>query len=184
MNHGLKAVVLLAAAGVLGGCATMPTGPNVMVLPGPGKTFDQFQTDNAVCRQYARMQIGGASAAQTANNTTLKSAGVGALLGGALGAALGEGRGAAVGAATGAALGTAAGSSEGAQQGYSMQRRYDYAYMQCMYARGNRIPVAGHFQAPPEQQREYYPPPPPSTTQQPGYRPPAPAPAPGDGGGD
>jgi hypothetical protein len=28
----------------------------VMVLPGQGKSFEQFQTDDAVCRQWAREQ--------------------------------------------------------------------------------------------------------------------------------
>ncbi|GBE11499.1 MAG TPA: hypothetical protein ENG84_03680 [Gammaproteobacteria bacterium] len=161
MNHRLKAVVLVTAAVSLGGCMTVPTGPSVLVLPGPGKTFDQFQTDNAVCRQFARMQTGGATASQTANESMLKSAGVGALLGGALGAALGEGRGAAIGAASGAALGTAVGSSNGTVRGLSVQQRYDYAYEQCMYAKGNRIPVAGRFQGPRRHHRGYYPPPPP-----------------------
>jgi hypothetical protein len=32
-----------------------------MVLPGPGKTFEQFQADDAVCRQWA-----GKEAARTA----------------------------------------------------------------------------------------------------------------------
>ena len=36
----------------------MPTGPNVMVLPGAGKPFELFQVDNAVCRDYAQGQIG------------------------------------------------------------------------------------------------------------------------------
>ena len=30
----------------LGACTTLPTGPNVMVLPGVGKPFDQFQVDD------------------------------------------------------------------------------------------------------------------------------------------
>ena len=38
---------------LLSGCATMPTGPSVLVLPGTGKPFEQFQEDNAEC-QYCR----------------------------------------------------------------------------------------------------------------------------------
>jgi hypothetical protein len=30
----------------LSACATIPTGPSVMILPGRGKTFEQFQTDD------------------------------------------------------------------------------------------------------------------------------------------
>lgn len=180
MNNGFKAAAVVVAVGAaLGGCATVPSGPSVMVLPGPNKTFEQFQTDNAVCRQFARMQIGGATASQTANENTLKSAGVGAVLGTALGAAIGGGRGAGIGAASGALAGTAVGASNGQQEGMSVQRRYNIAYMQCMYSRGNRIPVAGHFEGQRRRARDYHPPPPPGTTRQPGYQPPPPG---GDGG--
>ncbi|MGA7800226.1 MAG: hypothetical protein WCC36_05405, partial [Gammaproteobacteria bacterium] len=87
MQITLKIGVLTAAALALGGCATVPTGPTVMVLPGQGKNFEQFRQDNMICRQYAYDEIGGKTAQQTTNESTLKSAGVGALLGGALGAA-------------------------------------------------------------------------------------------------
>ena len=51
-----------AAAGallLLGGCVSMPSGPSMMVLPGTGKSFDQFRADDADCRElrgqnYAR----------------------------------------------------------------------------------------------------------------------------------
>jgi hypothetical protein len=33
---------LLILVPLLGACATVPTGPSVMVLPGGGKSFDQF----------------------------------------------------------------------------------------------------------------------------------------------
>jgi hypothetical protein len=45
------AVVLLGAAAVAAGCATRPTAPSVMVLPGTGKPIDQFWSDEATCRQ-------------------------------------------------------------------------------------------------------------------------------------
>lgn len=54
------------------------TAPNVMVLPGAGKPFEEFQRDDVVCRQWAA--------------------------------------------------------------GPSQRDRYDIAYQQCMYARGNQIP--------------------------------------------
>ena len=41
-------VVLLAS-----GCVTVPPGPSVAVMPGSGKTFEQFQSDDASCRQWA-----------------------------------------------------------------------------------------------------------------------------------
>ena len=43
---------LLTSAVLLGGCAPVPTGPSVMVLPGLGKSFEQFNADDAVCRQW------------------------------------------------------------------------------------------------------------------------------------
>ena len=47
------AVVLLVAAAVAAGCATRPTAPSVMVLPGTGKPIEQFWSDENVCRQEA-----------------------------------------------------------------------------------------------------------------------------------
>lgn len=48
-----------------------------------------------------------------------------------------------------------------------MQRRYDYAYLQCMYGNGNRIPVAGRMQTQQpyqtQPQQRYLPPPPPGS---------------------
>ena len=43
------------------GCATVPSGPNVVVLPGSQKPYDQFRVDEAVCRQNAQAAIGGMS---------------------------------------------------------------------------------------------------------------------------
>ncbi len=51
-------VLLLPMIGLLSACAAVPTGPSVMVLPGVGKPYDQFQADDMVCRQYAQTQIG------------------------------------------------------------------------------------------------------------------------------
>ncbi|HQU15940.1 MAG: hypothetical protein B7Z66_07705 [Chromatiales bacterium 21-64-14] len=181
MNHRLTAWVLVAAVGSLGGCATIPTGPSVMVLPGHGKSFDQFQEDNAVCRQYARAQLNGVTAGQASKMNTLESAGAGALLGGALGAAMGEGRGAAIGAASGAALGTVVGSSNGSQDAGGIQQRYNFAYEQCMYAKGNQIPVRGGFRGAPRRSPHYPPPPPPGARD---YPPPPPGAAPPGEGGD
>lgn len=56
----MKISGLLAAFGVaavLGGCASTPTGPSVMVLPGTNKTMDQFQADSGRCRQMAASEL-------------------------------------------------------------------------------------------------------------------------------
>lgn len=73
--------VVFAIAPLLPACAT---GPQVMALPGSGRTFEEFNADDATCRRFAAQREGTAS-----------------------------------------------------------QRRYDMAYMQCMYAKGHRVPVAG-----------------------------------------
>ena len=85
----MKTLGVTAVAIVLAGCASAPTGPSVMVLPGSGKTTEQFQSDDARCRQMATSEI-----------TATKGGNV------------------------------------------SDQGRYDMAYMQCMYAQGNQIPVS------------------------------------------
>ncbi len=129
---------------MLAGCVTMPTGPSVTVLPGTGKTFEEFQADDAICRQWAGRQIGLAPQ-EVANQNTATGAVVGTAIGAGLGAAIGAasgsaGVGAAIGAGSGLLVGTSAGASSGQAYGWEAQRRYDIAYEQCMYAKGNQIP--------------------------------------------
>lgn len=154
---------LLVPALLLSACATEPLGPTVAVMPAPNKPFDVFQTDQAVCKQFASDQVRGG--AEQSNNQQVGTAVLGTLLGAGLGAALGGGRGAAVGAGVGAVGGTAVGASGGQRTQYSLQQRYDLAYAQCMYSRGNQVPG---YQPPPP--AGYAPPPPPP----PGYAPPPP----------
>jgi hypothetical protein len=82
--------LIIAAAVLTSSCASTPTGPSVMVLPGTGKSFEQFQADDARCRQAA-----------TANTEATKEGNVHA------------------------------------------QQRFDMAYVQCMYAAGHQVPMAG-----------------------------------------
>src|SRR2546429_8032218 len=118
MRTGVLALVSIFS---LGACATVPLGPSVMVLPGTGKSFDQFQADDAVCRQWASMQTG-TTPQQAAGSSTVKSGALGTLLGAGLGAAIGAatghpGVGAAVGAGGGLLAGTAGGDRGGAPAG-------------------------------------------------------------------
>jgi hypothetical protein len=171
-------VLLLLAAMVLGACATIPTGPSVMVWPAPGKPLEVFQSDDAVCRQWASQQVG-AQPSESANKTLASGAAVGTILGAGLGAAIGAasgqfGVGLGIGAASGALVGTAAGIGPSSGAGWGVQRRYDNAYMQCMYTKGNQVPGAvrtyrravppppptSEFTPPPSS--PYPPPPPPS----------------------
>jgi len=139
----LSALPLAALA--LSACTVLPTGPSVMALPGSGKNFDQFRADDASCRQYAYVQVGGVTADQAATHSAVGSAVVGAALGAAAGAAFGGGEGAAIGAGAGLLTGSAIGYNNAAYSGYGSQQRYDAAYIQCMYASGNKVPVYGHI---------------------------------------
>jgi len=165
----LPIVVFLSA------CTTLPSGPNVMVLPGVGKPFDQFQVDDMVCRQYAQGQIG-ITPEQGGTQRTVGGAVIGTLLGAAAGAAIGAAAGspdvgAAVGAGTGLLMGSAAGAEAGSAASGSLQQRYDVAYVQCMYAKGNQVP--GATAAP-----SNYVPPPPNAPPPPSAAPPPPPQAP------
>ena len=135
------------AVALLAGCVTVPSGPAVMVMPGPQKSFDQFRADEGDCRNYAQAVLGGPNAGQGANDAAAANAVAGAALGAVAGAILGSvtghaGNGAAIGAGTGLLFGSAAGSNTAGYSSFALQRQYDGAYMQCMYARGNQMP--GH----------------------------------------
>jgi hypothetical protein len=147
----------LFAALLLGACTTVPTGPSVAVMPGNGKSFEQFNADDAVCRQFAYNQNSGA--AQAGNDKAVESGVVGTLIGAAAGAAIGGRQGAAVGAGTGLLVGSASGANSSQYAGYSAQRRYDISYEQCMYTKGNSVPTTGQMHRD-NRQATYYAPPP------------------------
>jgi len=129
---------------LLGGCATLPTGPSVMVYPGTGKSFDQFRYDDMKCRQFALEWVGGASPSESATQSGIASAVTGTVVGAAAGALIGGDEGAAIGAGTGLLVGTMAGSETAHASAYYTQQQYDNAYIQCMYANGHLVPVSGH----------------------------------------
>jgi hypothetical protein len=184
----------LLAVLLLGACATLPNGPGVMALPGTGKSFDEFRANDAECRQYASSQLG-TTPNDVAANSAVGSAAIGAGVGALAGALIGGHQGAGVGAGTGLIVGAASGAGSGQYAGRTAQQRYDFSYQQCMYARGNKVPVAGRFETqraapaaqpvygppptyyapppppagyapPPQSGSGYYPPPPPATAQQ------------------
>lgn len=169
----------LATLLLLGACVSIPTGPSVMVMPGTGKSFDQFRGDDAECRQYAYTQVGGTTANETAVNSGVQSAVVGTAVGALAGAAMGGSQGAGVGAGVGLLAGSAAGAGAGQYSGYDLQRRYDIAYVQCMYAKGDRVPVSGRMTSGPS--RAYSPPAPPAGAYAPPPPPPGNAPPPPPG---
>ena len=138
-------ILPIGVALLLTGCATIPTGPSVLVLPGTAKDFEEFKVDDAVCRQWALRQTG-TTTQQASTDATTSGAAIGTALGAAGGAAVGAAAGSpATGAAVGAGVGLLGGTAAGAEAGegaeWSVQHRYDMAYIQCMYAKGNQIPV-------------------------------------------
>jgi len=52
-----RTVLVLGAALTAAACASAPKSPSVMVLPGAGKPLEQFQQDDAACRQWATQQV-------------------------------------------------------------------------------------------------------------------------------
>jgi hypothetical protein len=185
---------LCALGGVLGlgACAVpVPVGPTVAVMPGPGKSYPEFQREDYICRQNAAASIGYGNPAVAANQAGIGSAVVGTGLGAAAGALLGAaagnaGAGAAIGAGSGLLLGGAFGANSAAATGFGMQRRYNITYVQCMAASGNRVPGARYpypypaAYAPPA--AAYAPPGPAYAAPPPGYAAPPPgyaAPPPG-----
>lgn len=178
VKHTLKYAILLPLL-ALTACATVPMGPSVTVLPAPGKPFALFTQEDAACRHWAERQIGLSPQETVEQNTangavagTAIGAGVGALLGAASGNA---GAGALMGGVGGLLIGTASGADSGQVYGWEAQRRYDTAYLQCMYANGNQIPGSGRITRrvyrtytapPPPPYYESIPPPPAGATPQ------------------
>jgi hypothetical protein len=137
-------LALVSMAALVGACATAPTGPRVTVMPGSGKSLEAFQQDVAACQQYAQAALG--SASQSANDRAAGTAVAGSAIGAATGAIVGSpsnqgGQGAAIGAGIGLLYGAIAAANVSNAATWEMQRQYDGAYMQCMYAHGNQVPV-------------------------------------------
>jgi hypothetical protein len=119
-------------------CAQIPTGPSVAVMPPPGKPIEVFQAEDQACRTYSA-QSAGADPNDAATKSVVESAVVGTALGAVAGAAFGGHAG--TGAGVGLLAGTAVGAGQGADARHSVQQRYDIAYEQCMYAKGNQLPA-------------------------------------------
>lgn len=163
MNSSIASFALSSL--LLAGCASVPVGPSVMALPGTGKNFEQFRGDDAECRRYAQYQIGGTGADQAGVDAGVRSAVVGTVVGAVAGAAIGGHNGAGAGAGTGLVVGSMAGAGAAQGSAHATQRNYDNAYVQCMYAKGQQVPVSAamarsRVQAPAAQTAPTAPPPP------------------------
>ena len=118
-----------------------------MALPAEGKSFEQFQADDAACQQYASQRIGNGTPQQAAIESGAASAAVGTVIGAAAGALIGVAAddpaiGAAIGGGGGLLLSTLIGLSNAHASGVALQQRYDMAYTQCMVAKGQSLPLA------------------------------------------
>jgi hypothetical protein len=129
-----------------------------MALAGTGKSSDQFRDDDWYCRNFADSHVGGVEPAEVSRSSTVKGAAAGTAIGAGIGAAFSGGGGAAIGAGVGLLLGVAVGAGSGESSAYAVQRRYDQAYVQCMYAKGHKVPVSGRLTP---TSPNYIPPPPP-----------------------
>lgn len=147
--HRFRSISCLLFLLSLAACATYPAGPSVMAMPGSRKSFEQFQQDDTACRQFALYQGGALSPGQQQANTAVESAAAGTVVGAATGALLGGHQGAASGAGAGLLLGSVAGMEAANVSGHRVQQRIDQAYIQCMYAKGERVPVMGRLQSAP-----------------------------------
>ncbi len=158
----MKTRYLLIPLALLAGCASLPSGPRVAVMPAPGKPFEVFVAEDHQCRSFAEQSIGMAPQ-DLATRNVVGNAAVGTAIGAAVGALGGGHNGAATGAAVGMVAGTASGASQAGYAGAEAQRRYDIAYQQCMYAKGNQLPSYpyGYRQPAPATSAPYYAPPPP-----------------------
>src|SRR5258708_938830 len=108
--------------------------------------IEQSQTGDAVGRQWSAQQTA-TTTERTSSQSTISGAAIGTAVGAAAGAAIGAAAGspatgAAIGAGGGFLGGAAIGASRADAAGTSVQHRYNIAYMQCMYAKGNQIPVS------------------------------------------
>jgi hypothetical protein len=165
----VQRILYVVIAVAVSGCAILPTGPSVMVMPAPGKPFELFMADDAICRRWAEQSIG-ISPQKVQNQNTVSGAAVGTIAGAGVGALLGAAsgnvaEGAAIGAGSGLLMGSAIGSDSGWVSADLQQRHYDHAYVQCMYAKGNQVPgvvqrYPRRVKAQPPPAYNYAPPPP------------------------
>jgi hypothetical protein len=108
------AIFAVAVTAALSGCAQAPGGPTVQAVPGPNKSLADFQQDNGYCRTFASSQI--SDAQNQANQQVVSSVVVGAF------------------------TGNAAPVPSPSETAVTLQQRYDAAFVQCMFAKGESIP--------------------------------------------
>ena len=159
-----KTSLSIALLACLSACVSLPNGPSVTVMPTPGKPFEVFHEEDLTCRAFAKESVG-TSPEEAQASSAAKTAVLGAAIGAAAGALTGGSRSIGPGAAIGGVGGALLGSGSGNQSAYEVQRRYNIAYEQCMYSKGNQIPGYAIQRSPqnnlPPPNNNFMPPPPP-----------------------
>jgi hypothetical protein len=146
VSGGPKMIAAVVTLFAVSACAVSePRGPTVMAFPKPGTSQTVFEQEHLQCRNYAAEMVYSARPGQPSLHTAVGGAAVGTLLGAAAGAAIGgAARSPGAGAAVGSAAGLAGGSEAAAKNATAseLQKRYNIAYTQCMYALGNGVQAA------------------------------------------
>ncbi len=145
--HSVASVLLCGVLAPLVAGAGVPQGPSVVIAPESGKPPDLFAAEQDYCRSEASASVEPAES----EGSVMRSAVVGTLLGAVAGSAL-SGRhhdNTAIGAVAGLVMGAAAGSNEQSVEEANAQRRFDAAYTQCMFAKGNGTPRVVYRQVQP-----------------------------------
>jgi hypothetical protein len=131
----------------LSGCATFPEGPSIRALPGTGKTFEEFRAADDACRQHSFEQVQGVRPDLGGTETDQKRAVSETAVAAARGGSMGAGEDAVTESGTGSTMRP----DLGAVSARDLQHRYDFAYVDCMYTKGHRVPVSGQVIAPSSQ---------------------------------
>lgn len=139
-----RSVLILSPLLLLGACASQPTRPTVMVMPGKHKSQEAFRRDDAACLQKAGQATQGMS-----DRANIKQIGINLAslaLGAGMGGLINGGTGAAIGVGTAGVAGVGLGGVLASGDQSDIQHSYDVSYYDCMVERGNQVnpvPILG-----------------------------------------
>jgi uncharacterized protein YcfJ len=146
VSRAPKMIAAVASLCAVSACAVSELrGPTVTALPKPGTSQAVFEQEHLQCRNYAAEMTYSARPGQGSLHTAIGGAALGTLLGAAAGTAIGgAARSAGAGAVIGSATGVVGGSAVAAKNARAseLQKRYNIAYTQSMYALGDTVQAA------------------------------------------
>lgn len=130
ISHNIPCAIAIAL--FAGACATAGgDGPSVAVLPGGGKTMVEFNADDVACRTTARARSTDSTPPRAAMGLSSEPAEIASRSGIALRTDTDTGTGSLFGGAQ----------APESDNSFTLQQRYDTAYLQCMHSKGHQIPV-------------------------------------------